>query len=44
MSRPTFESIFQLGGVERVYYGDEYRIRTGLDVLRAGGIEATQLG
>jgi len=35
--------IIQLGGVERVYYDQPYRITTGLDVLQGVGIMSTQL-
>ena len=35
--------LVNLGGVARVFYDQDYRLREGLDVLRAAGIEVQQL-
>lgn len=35
--------LVNLGGVVRVFYGRDYRLRDGLEILRAAGIEAVQL-
>lgn len=35
--------LINLGGVEKVYYHDDYRIQVGLDVLEQAGIEHERL-
>lgn len=37
------KSLINLGGVQKVYYRNEYRITTGLELLRSVGIETIHL-
>ena len=36
--------LINLGNVKRIHYGQDYRIKDSLDVLRSVGIEISQLG